>query len=137
MRKKHCICNIHVRNFEKSLTNDIVYFEQLAPVLWRTLKPILAQMTKLSLASTIKYRIEPSREETNNVVSKQSYTIWLYSRRSRLSRCLEFWIKQDEELFYPCSENKGDDYLCLCFRICRLLVFSYGGSIIEKTSLCI
>ena len=24
-------CNIHVRNFDKSLTNDIVNFEQLTP----------------------------------------------------------------------------------------------------------
>ena len=41
-----------------------------------------------------------------------------------------------EELYYPCSENKGADQLrsyCeadlrLCFRLCRLLVFSCGGS---------
>ena len=41
-----------------------------------------------------------------------------------------------EELYYPCSENKGADQLrsyCkadlrLCFRLCRLLVFPCGGS---------
>ena len=41
-----------------------------------------------------------------------------------------------EELYYPCSENKGADQLrCnreadlrLCFRIYRLLVFPCGGS---------
>ena len=39
-------------------------------------------------------------------------------------------------MYYPCSENKGADQLRgyreadlrLCFRICRLLVFSRGGS---------
>ena len=39
-------------------------------------------------------------------------------------------------MYYPCSENKGADQLRgyreadlrLCFRICRLLVFSLGGS---------
>ena len=42
----------------------------------------------------------------------------------------------EEELYYLSSENKGDDQLRgyreadlrLCFRICRLLVFSRGGS---------
>ena len=42
-----------------------------------------------------------------------------------------------EEVYYPCSENKDADQLRgyreadlrLCFRICRLLVFSRGGSI--------
>ena len=37
----------------------------------------------------------------------------------------------EEELYYPCSENKGADQLRgfreadlrLCFRLCRLLVF--------------
>ena len=41
-------------------------------------------------------------------------------------------------MYYPCSENKGVDQLRgyreadlrLCFRICRLLVFPRGGSII-------
>ena len=39
-------------------------------------------------------------------------------------------------MYYPCSENKGADqlrgyheaHLRLCFCICRLLVFSQGGS---------
>ena len=45
-------------------------------------------------------------------------------------------------MYYPCSENKGADQLRgyreadlrLCFRICRLLVFSRGGSDIGKVS---
>ena len=51
-------------------------------------------------------------------------------------------------MYYPCSENKGADQLrsyceadlCLCFRICRLLVFPWGGShiseIIDHFALC-
>ena len=43
-----------------------------------------------------------------------------------------------EELYYPSSENKGADQLRgyreadlrLCFRLCRLLVFPWGGSCI-------
>ena len=43
----------------------------------------------------------------------------------------KFWIEKVEGLYYPCSESKGADQLrsyceadlCLCFRICRLLVF--------------
>ena len=42
-----------------------------------------------------------------------------------------------EESYYLCSENKGADQfrgyceadLCLCFRICRLLVFPCGSSL--------
>ena len=52
------------------------------------------------------------------------------------ARSLKFRIKVDEELHCPSSENKGADQfrgyreadLRLCFRICRLLVFPWGGS---------
>ena len=45
---------------------------------------------------------------------------------------MKFWIKEGEGLYYPCSENKGADQLRgyreadlrLCFRPCKLLVFS-------------
>ena len=45
-------------------------------------------------------------------------------------------------MYYPSSENKGADQLHgyreadlrLCFRICRLLVFSRGGSFSEDLS---
>ena len=41
-------------------------------------------------------------------------------------------------MYYPSSENKGDDQLRgyreadlrLCFRLCRLLVFPWGGSLV-------
>ena len=29
-----------------------------------------------------------------------------------MARSLKFWIKEEEELYYPCSENKGADQLC-------------------------
>ena len=49
-----------------------------------------------------------------------------------ITRSLKFCIQQVEVLYYPSSETKGADQLCgyreadqrLCFRICRLLVFS-------------
>ena len=45
-------------------------------------------------------------------------------------------IYEEERLYYPCSENKGADQLRgyreadlrLCFRLCKLLVFPWGGS---------
>ena len=45
---------------------------------------------------------------------------------------LKFWIYEVEGLYYPSSENKGADQLRgyreadlrLCFRICKMLVFS-------------
>ena len=50
----------------------------------------------------------------------------------KMVRGLKFLIKKVEELYYPCSENKGADQLRgyreaglrLCFRICKMLVFS-------------
>ena len=52
---------------------------------------------------------------------------------------------EKEELYYLGSENKGADQLRgyreadlrLCFRICRLLVFSRGGAVVfvEKSGL--
>ena len=52
------------------------------------------------------------------------------------ARFLKFWLKEEEGLYYPCSENKVADQLRgyreadlrLCFRICRLLVFLCSGS---------
>ena len=56
----------------------------------------------------------------------------------KIVRSLKFRMKEEEGLYYPFSENKGADQLRgnreaglrLCFRICRLLVFSCGGSIL-------
>ena len=49
-----------------------------------------------------------------------------------MARGLELRIKEEEGLYYPCSENKGADQLRgyreadlrLCFRICKKPVFS-------------
>ena len=67
----------------------------------------------------------PTRSDTNRSVQSQ-----------KQARSLIFRICEEEELYYPCSENKGADQLCsyctadlyLCFRLCELLVFSFGGS---------
>ena len=60
----------------------------------------------------------PNRSDTNQAVQQ--------------ARSLKFRIYEEEEVYYPCSDNKGADQLHgyreadlrLCFRICRLLVFS-------------
>ena len=69
-----------------------------------------------------------------------------------MARGLKFRIKEEEGLYYPCSENKGADQLHgyheadlrLCFRICKKPVFSRRGSyakyhliITEKSSLSV
>ena len=66
----------------------------------------------------------PTTSDTNQPVQSQ-----------KMVRSLKFQIKE-EGLYYPCSENKGADQLhgyceadlCLCFRLCKLLVFSCDGS---------
>ena len=63
----------------------------------------------------------PTRYDTNQAVQLQ-----------QIDRGLKFWIKKVEGLYYLCSENKGADQLHgyreadlrLCFRICKMLVFS-------------
>ena len=53
----------------------------------------------------------------------------------KMAKRLKFWSYVEEELFFPSSENKGTDQLrsyceadlCLCFHLCRLLVFPWGG----------
>ena len=67
----------------------------------------------------------PNRSDTNRPVQSQ-----------KRARSLKFWSKVEEELYYPSSEKKGADQLRgyreadlrLCFRLCRLLVFPWGGS---------
>ena len=54
----------------------------------------------------------------------------------KIARSLKFLMKEEEGLYYPCSENKGADQLRgyreadlhLCFRICKLLFFWCCGS---------
>ena len=67
----------------------------------------------------------PTRSDTNRAV--------LPLQRAR---GLKFSIKKAEGLYYPSGENKGADQLCghrkadlrLCFRICKIPVFSRRGS---------
>ena len=69
----------------------------------------------------------PTWSNTNQAVQPQ-----------KMARGLKFRIWKVEGLYYLCSENKGADQLRgyreadlrLCFRICKTLVFSRGGSIL-------
>ena len=71
----------------------------------------------------------PNRSDTNRPVQLQ-----------KQAGSLKFWIYLEEDLYYPSSENKGADQLRgyreadqhLCFRLCRLLVFPWGGSYVKN-----
>ena len=86
-----------------------------------TSKYVLGTVTHLSRLVGKPTMWFPNRSDTNRAVQAQS-----------MARDWKFWIEKVEELYYPLSENKGADQLrsyCeadlrLCFRICRLLVFS-------------
>ena len=83
----------------------------------------------------------PSRE-TSRVMRKP--TFWFLTRSDtnqtvqlqKMTRGLKFRIKKVGGLYYLYSENKGADQLRgyreadlrLCFRICKMLVFSLCGS---------
>ena len=74
---------------------------------------------------------EPRNEKTNTVVPNRS-DINRAVQAQKMARSLEFRIKDEEELYYLGSEYKGTDQLrdyyeadlCLCFLICKTLVFS-------------
>ena len=65
------------------------------------------------------------RHEKTMRFPNRSATNWS-NQSQKMDRTLKFWISEKEELYYPCSENKGTDQLCsyyeadlyLCFRIC-------------------
>ena len=67
----------------------------------------------------------PTRSDTNQAVQSQ-----------KMVRGWNFWIWKVEELYYPCSENKGTDQLrgyreadlCLCFRIDADCLFSSAAA---------
>ena len=73
----------------------------------------------------------PNRSDTNRPVQLQ-----------KQARSLKFWSYIEEELYYSSSKNKGADQLRgyreadlrLCFRLCRLLVFPWGGSYVCQIS---
>ena len=70
----------------------------------------------------------PNRSDTNQAAQSQ-----------KQARSLKFRIYVEEELYYPSSENKGADQLRgyresdlrLCFRLCKLLIFSRGCSFLS------
>ena len=70
----------------------------------------------------------PTWSDTNQIVQLQ-----------KMARGLKFLIYKVEGLYYLCSENKGADQLRgyreadlrLCFRICKMLVFSWSGSLLK------
>ena len=61
------------------------------------------------------------KSDTNQAVQAQ-----------KMARGWKFQIKIEVEMYNPCRENKGSDQLCsyceadlrLCFRKCKMLVFS-------------
>ena len=83
--------------------------------------------------------ILPSRQPYLSRVMKKP-TFWFSTRSDtnqavqsqKMARGLKFRFKREEGLYYLCSENKGADQLRgnheadlrLCFRICKMLVFS-------------
>ena len=59
----------------------------------------------------------PNRSDTNRSVQSQEQ-----------ARSLKFQIKEEEGMYYPCSENKGDDQL-RGYRTAKLIcvfVFAYA-----------
>ena len=73
----------------------------------------------------------PNRSDTNRPVQLQ-----------KQARSLKFRIEEEEELYYPSSEIKGADQfrgyrdadLRICFLICRLSVFPWGGSNVSEVT---
>ena len=72
----------------------------------------------------------PTWSDTNQAVQLQN-----------IDRGLKFRVKKAEGLYFLCSKNKGADQLPgyseadlrLCFRICKMLVFSRRGSNVSST----
>ena len=81
---------------------------------------------------------EPVNEKTNNLGSNHVQHKPGCTGRLEAGnfRGWKLWIEKLEEFYYQCSEKKGADQLCsyceadlcLCFRLCRLLVFPCDGS---------
>ena len=57
----------------------------------------------------------PTRPDTNQPVHAQ-----------KMVRGWKFWIKEEEDLYYPCSEIKGADHLCSTAQLICALVFAYA-----------
>ena len=72
-----------------------------------------------------RYTFEPPRGKTNNVVSEQVLhkPTCTSTEISDLSRRANRENKGADQLRGYCEAD-----LCLCFRLCRLLIFPWGGS---------
>ena len=72
----------------------------------------------------------PTRSDTNQAVQPH-----------KMARGLKIWIEEVEELYYPCSENKGADQLRayweadlrLCFGICKKVVKERTGLMVRAS----
>ena len=87
----------------------------------------------LSLTRFLSISDEPRREKTGLRGFRQGLTqTGLYSLRKNNNRILKFLVYVEEELYYPCSENKDAEQLCsyciadlrLCLRIGNNPAFS-------------
>ena len=86
-----------------------------------------AYVTKVKMGRVVRKQTFwfPTWSESNHAVQLQ-----------KIDRGLKFRVKKTEGLSFLCSENKGADQLRgngeadvrLCFRICKMLVFSRCGS---------
>ena len=86
-----------------------------------------AYVTKVKMSRVLRKQTFwfPTWSDTNQAVQLQ-----------KIDRGLKFRVKKAEGFYFLCSENKGADQLrgyCeadlrLCFRICKMLVFSRCGS---------
>ena len=55
----------------------------------------------------------PNRSDTNQAVQSQ-----------KQARSLKLWIYEEEELYYPCSENKGADQFAVTAKLICVFVFA-------------
>ena len=83
------------------------------------------------MARAFKFRIHKLEIIMSLVVRKPVFGVSDTNRAAQqkeMARGLKFRIKVVEASYYPYSENKGADqlrrYLRLCFRICKMPVFS-------------
>ena len=73
---------------------------------------------------------EPGHEKTMWFLGRSDINRTVEAQK--MARRWKFWVENVEELYYPCSENKGTYQICsyceavlrLCVRICNLKVFS-------------
>ena len=75
---------------------------------------------------------EPQREKTNNLVSDQVTQTRLYSH-CRWPEAWNFVFRKKGYCTIQVAKTKALISFAFCFRICKLLVFSFRGSFLTKT----